>query len=102
MTRRQGHIRPRSAGFELRWRCDGRIKTETFHGTRKAAEKRLRELHDLADRGIAPSRDTLAAWLDEWLRAIRAEVEPLTLKSYRTATENIFKPMLGDIRLAEL
>jgi integrase len=103
MSRRQGHLRQRGPGvFEIRWRVSGVLKTETFKGTRRDAEKRLRALHDLAERGFAPSRDTLAAWLDEWLLAIRREVSPLTLRHYRSATERIFKPLLGHIRLSEL
>jgi integrase len=102
MSRRQGSIRPRGNALEIRWQVAGKTRTETFHGPRKAAEKRLRELLSMAEGGHAPSRDTLAAWLDEWLLAIRAEVSPLTIHSYKKATENIFKPMLGDIRLASL
>src|SRR4051794_22668380 len=83
MSRRQGSVRPRGKAFEIRWQVAGRTKTETVRGSRKLAEKRLRGLLAMAEVGHAPSRDTLAAWLDEWLRAIRGEVSPLTLHSYK-------------------
>jgi integrase len=68
-----GHIRSRSAGsFELRYRVDGKVKTETFRGSKKAAQARLRALMTAADRGehVDPSKLTVAehvrARIEQW------------------------------------
>jgi len=102
MSRRPGHIRRRGSNWEIRWRINGKIKTETFKGTLKAAEKRLREVHDLADRGMAPAKDTCAAWFDIWLDATKHELSPITAKRYRLTVKTMFVPHFGTLKLAEL
>jgi integrase len=102
MSRRQGHVRRRGEAWELRWRVNGQVRTETFKGTRKAAEKRLRDLHDLADRGIAPSKDTCDAWFTTWLAATKHELSPVSHAYYTGTVDRIFRPAFGDIKLATL
>jgi integrase len=98
-----GHIRERSPGsYELRYRCRGKVATCTVRGFRRDAERKLRELLSLADRGIAPAKGSCGEWFDRWLLAIRNEVSPVTLRLYRSNVERLFKPAFGKIKLADL
>jgi integrase len=47
-----GHIRQRSPGsWEVRYRVDGKVHTRTIKGSKRDAERKLRELLSAADRG---------------------------------------------------
>ena len=100
-----GHIRERPKGsgsWELRYRVRGKIATTTVRGTKRDANRKLRELLSLADQGIAPDKGSCAEWFDRWLLAVRNEVSPVTLRLYKGSVERIFKPAFGHIKLAEL
>jgi integrase len=97
-----GHIRRRGNGYELRWRVRGKLATTTFHGSKKDANAKLRDLLGLADQGVAPAKGTCAEWFDRWLLAIRNDVSPLTWRLYESNVRCIFKPAFGSLKLAEL
>lgn len=98
-----GHIRRRGeSSWELRWHVAGEIETETVRGTRRDAQRRLREVLDLADRGKAPAKGTCSKWFDRWLHAVRNDVSPVTLRLYESFVRRIFRPAFGDLKLAEL
>jgi hypothetical protein len=101
-----GHIRQRSTGsFELRYRVDGRTKTETFRGTKRDAQRRLRELLTLADHNMHPNdpdRLTTTQWLCRWLDQVRPEIANYTFRGYESAVRVHIAPRLGDILLARL
>ena len=54
--------------------------TETFHGSKKDAEKRVRELLTLAERGglEAERKMSVAEYLEKWLRDYAGSLAPLT------------------------
>jgi integrase len=98
-----GHIRKRGkASWEIRYSARNERKTATVRGSKKDAERKLRALLDLADRGLAPSKDTCNAWFTTWLAAIRLEVSPVTHAYYTGTADRIFRPAFGEIKLAEL
>src|SRR5215216_5290132 len=101
--RRSGHIRQRSPGsWELRYRMNGKVATETIKTTSKRkAQERLRELLTAVDHGAkaAPSRESCAAWFDAWLAALDEDLSPMTAKLYRQKIASHMKPLFGDIRL---
>jgi integrase len=83
-----GHIRQRSPGsFEIRYRANGVLRTETVRGSKKIAAARLRELMASVDRGQhpAPSKTTVGDWLtarvELWLTSGR--IGARTAESYR-------------------
>jgi integrase len=110
--RRTGHIRERSPGaFEIRYSAGAdpatgrrKVVTTTVRGSRKDAEKRLRELLHQADRGVHtdPSRITMRAYLTGWLAEIRDEVAPLTLQRYTSVVQQHLLPGLGNHLLTKL
>ena len=51
---------------------------------------------------VPPARQTMAEYLDEWLEAIRATVEPSTHESYSRVVRTNVKPYIGDVQLQRL
>lgn len=84
---------------------DGRHKQKwvTFRGTRRQAERTLRELLGEVDNGkfVEPSKLTLGAWLDHWFEmAIRPpRLTPNTCRAYDNVVRNYLKPALGHLPL---
>jgi integrase len=54
----------------IRYRVDGKRYSETFTGTKKEAEARLRTLLTSADKGeyVAPDKQTIRSWIEHWLK----------------------------------
>jgi integrase len=101
-----GHIRQRSPGsFELRYRFDGRTRTETFRGTKRDASRRLRELMTLVDRNEHPNDPdhlTVAQWARRWLEQMAPEVARQSLRRYESAVVNHIIPAIGETALSKL
>src|SRR5829696_8939375 len=101
-----GHIRQRSPGaFELRYRAGSKTRTETFRGTKREAQRRLRELLTLVDQNRHPEdsgRMTVAHWLDRWLAIAKSELAAQTHLSYETAVRVHIAPALGEVLLSRL
>lgn len=52
---------------------------------------------------IEPSRQTVASFLDEYLRDyVQVQSSPATVKDYRNVVENYLKPEFGQIKLQDL
>lgn len=53
----------------MRYWVDGKRYSQTFHGTRSEARKKLRELTHSGDTGahVEPDRITVAQWAEQWL-----------------------------------
>jgi integrase len=110
--RRTGHVRERSPGsFELRYDLGTdpatgkrRVATATVHGTRKDAEKELRQLLRMLDTGehVDPNRMTVEQWLAKWLKAVGDEVAPLTHERYADIVNHFLAPALGRLQLNKL
>lgn len=83
-----------------------RRRQETFTGTRKMAERRVRELESERDRGVrvAPEGLTVADWLWQWLRAHRAEghIAETTFERYSRIVQVHLVPAIGQLRLLDL
>ena len=77
---------------------------ETFRGSARAADQRLRDLIDQQ----APSRSdgvgvTFGQLLDLWLEECdRMDHSPTTLRTYRSQIEKTIRPALGKLNVARL
>ena len=107
----RGHIRERSPGhwaivIDLNDSQTGRRrrKWHSFKGTKREAQKECARLIAAMGAGtyIVPSRATLAAYLEVWLKDVRSRVSPKThLRYSELACKNIV-PLLGDTLLKDL
>jgi integrase len=95
--------------FRLRYRVDGKRHAKTFHGTLTEARKELRKLIRSGDTGehVAPNKTTLAAWVDQWLKAgapgrRKQKVSQRTLERYEQLLNTHVKPKLGVRPLQQL
>jgi integrase len=95
--------------FRLRYRIRGQRYEVTFKGTLAAAKTELRRLLRSGDTGehIAPTRDTLAGWAEQWI-AIgcpgrdRTAVGNRSRERYSEILKLHVLPTLGDRKLQEL
>jgi integrase len=80
-----------------------RVQLTVTRDTAKACrEERDRIGHERrAGTFIAPSKITVAEWLDQWLEFKRRDVEETTIRTYRFALIHVYD-QLGHIRLQEL
>lgn len=78
-------------------------KSVTGKSQKEVAQK-LKELTAALDAGtyIAPSKMTVAQWLDTWQAEYLANVKPSTVSSYEATIRNHLKPGIGAIRLDAL
>jgi integrase len=106
----KGHIRERSPG---RWAIildlhddagKRRRKWHSFAGTKRQAQEECARLVTLMKSGnyVEPTRQTVAAFLDEWLAFIRPSVSPKTHERYTEICRKGLSPLIGDIVLARL
>ncbi|MHB0876907.1 MAG: site-specific integrase [Anaerolineae bacterium] len=77
---------------------------ETFHGSKKDADKRLTELQALVDHQQlgATSRTTLAEYLERWLTDYADTKSPKTQDRYQQVIDSYVIPHLGKVRLDRL
>lgn len=83
----------------------GKRRRKTFAGkTRKAAKQKLADYLEATRKGyINPTDETLAQYLERWLRDVAAHsVRTVTLQSYRWQLAPIIDGALGQIRLTDL
>lgn len=106
----RGHIRRRgktwSVVVELGRDDRGQRKQKWHSGyrTKREAERALVEILGRLERGtyVEPTRQDLAAYLREWLPAVRSTVRPGTWNSYRTNMERHVIPRIGTVPLQRL
>ena len=79
-----------------------RLLSKTIEGTKRDAERYLRERLQSRDRGIEPTALTLSEYLDRWLNSIKGVVSPRTLQDYKRFLGNYARPVLGGRRLGSL
>jgi integrase len=79
-------------------------KWERFRGTRQQAEERRTELLGQKDKGqlAAPSKLTVGAYLDEWLKTTESSRAPKTHRNYAGIINDHVKPALGNVLLQKL
>jgi integrase len=106
-----GHIRQRGPGsWELRFELpravtgERRVRTETVRGSKRDAQRRLRELLTAVDRGVAADagRLTTGAWLEQWLAECRHTIAPKTWQEREGYVRRYLAPALGETPLAKL
>jgi integrase len=100
---RSGAIEERGTNsYRLSYRVNGLVYRRAFKGTRKEADKVLRDLLSAADKGehVAPDKLTLRAWCEHWL-----SVRPISQRSRERYAELLRLhdlPTLGDRPLQQI
>ncbi|MFI7588346.1 Arm DNA-binding domain-containing protein [Spongisporangium articulatum] len=81
-----------------------RQPSKSGFGTRKEAEAAMREAMTAAEQGrhVKPSRMTVAAFLDEWVKAIDGRIRPTTWANYRDYRDAYVSPIIGATALQDL
>ena len=106
-----GTIRKRSDG---RW--EGRytyiidpgtgkqIQKSVYGKTQNEVRKKLKEITLDIDQGVftEPSKLTVGAWLDIWIKEYNSDVKPSTLEQYKYQIRVHLKPGLGVVKLSSL
>lgn len=100
-----GSIRLRTDGrWEARYTTPDNQQKSIYGKTEKEVAAKLRnKLHEI-DMGDwrEPSKLTVSAWLDIWLKDYQTDTSERTAYKYRCITEKHFKKYIGDIRLTKL
>ncbi len=104
--RTKGRGRPWSFVVDLPVSGDGKRRQRLKGGfaTKAAADKALAEFLVELDKGLAvdPSRQTLGAYLDDWLATVGPSLRPTTADLYRRAVDNWIIPRIGAVPLQAL
>ena len=109
----KGHIKQRSKGSWTIWVDLGRNpetgkrkqQTLTVHGTKRDAERELRDLLHSVEKGsyVKLSKVILAEFLKEWLQGyVELNCSPRTKASYEMIIRRHIIPELGGIPLSQL
>ena len=109
----KGHIYQRSKGswtivYDLPMDAvtgKRRQKSQTVKGTKRDAERALREVLLSLEQGsyVKPNKLTLGEWLDQWCESfVVMNTTPRTYVSYRSIIDRHLKPGLGSIALSRL
>jgi integrase len=96
-----------------RWRAavsigkdaDGKPKRKVFTAAtrREVADEMTKALRDQHHGiNIAPGKETVAQFLNDWLKTIKSDVAPATYVSYEGVVRLHLIPALGDLRLSKL
>lgn len=78
---------------------------KTVQGTKKEAQAELASMLHNLHRGqvVSPSKMTVSAWLDEWMKsAITPNKRLRTCETYENVVKQHLKPALGQYRLGDL
>ena len=78
------------------------IQRSVYGNSQQDVRKRLAQITAAIDNGTyqAPSKITVAAWMEEWLTTFCAnKVKPLTLSSYSAMIKNHIVPAFGAVEL---
>jgi integrase len=80
------------------------IKKSVYGKTQADVVKRMTEALAAVNNGtyVEPTKMTLGAWLDIWVKDYLGGIRELTRKSYVVNIENHIKPKLGAVRLDQL
>lgn len=106
----RGHIRERSPG---KWaivldlfdeKGERRRKWHSFSGTKRQAQEECARLVTAMTTGnyVEPSKQTVAEYLDEWLKFIRPSVSAKTLERYTEICRKSIAPQIGTVVLSKL
>ncbi len=107
----RGHIRERSPGkwaivLDVVDPATGKKKRKwhSFRGTKREAQTECARLINELKTGtyVEPTKQTVAAFLDEWLNFIKPTVSPKTHERYAEICQKGIAPLLADVTLAKL
>ena len=81
-----------------------RQRSRSGFRTKAAAQDALNESLSALNSGsyVTPHRQTVAAFLDEWLETRRSQLRPSTWATYRRYCDTHIVPRIGSVRLADL
>lgn len=103
----RGHVRKRGNKWAVVY-DEGRDENgkriqrwQSGYKTRRDAERGLTEILGRLEQGsyAQPSSKTVADFLAEWLEAIKGQVRPTTLSSYRMLVDKHISPRIGSTPL---
>jgi integrase len=106
-----GHLRQRGSSWEIKYDIGAdpitgkrRIRYETVRGSKRDAQRRLRDLLGQVDRGtIADAgKMTTGQWLEQWLEECKHTVAPKTWQEREGYVRLHLLPALGQIPLTKL
>ena len=106
-----GSIRRRGSSYRIRYEgppaADGRRKQvhETVHGTRRDAERLLRQRLQEVEQGSFVSRSdvTVRQYLENWLETYgQTNLEPSTVRGYTEKFHSYIFETIGGVRLTDL
>ena len=91
-----------SAGFDPG--TGKQIQRSIYGKTQKEVRQKLNQVTLEIDNGtyVAPSRLTLASWLNTWLKEYIGNVKPFTQKAYEDRVRLHIIPALGAVKLTDL
>jgi integrase len=90
------------ARYSLGVRDGRRVGRKVRAATEAEARAELERLHRAYGNDVAPARDTLDAYLEQWLRDHGPSVRPSTRVSYEGHVRMHISPLLGGIPVARL
>ena len=84
--------------------ADGKRKlhSKVVNGSKRDADRYLREQLENRDHGVQPSALTLDEYLDQWLASHAGSIEPRTHHDYTRFLRDYARPVLGKRRLDSL
>jgi hypothetical protein len=107
----RGHLRERSPGhwaivIDVRDTETGKRKRRwhSFAGTKRGAQSECARLLTERKAGVAvaPSRETVAAFLERWIEHIQTQVSPRSYERYAELCRTNIAPLLGGLALTKL
>lgn len=107
----RGHVRKQGSTWYVvvdlpRDRVTGKRKQKWHSGfrTKRDADKALTDILSRLDQGtyVEPTKRTLAAFLDEWLVAVRPTLRASTHATYETIVQTHIAPRIGSVALQSL
>lgn len=80
------------------------VQRSIYGKTQKEVASKLRDIEKNLEEGTytAPTRMTVAQWLDTWASTYLVTQKPLTIEKYKVDINNHIKPHIGAVRLQEL
>ena len=80
------------------------IRKSYYASTQAELKKRMTAASHAVDEGefYEPSKMTMSAWLDAWIKDYNAHLKRYTLDNYNSKIKNHLKPHIGAVKVSEL
>ena len=94
----------RAKPYQVQYTLDGQRKSGGYFATMEEANRALRAITSGIDAGthIEPSKMTLTAWSEIWLKEYTTDTKSSTLAQYESYFKNHINPILGKVKLADI